>query len=317
MNNFKEESELGMKVRPKRLQKGDTIGIVSPSSPPGREELEKSLQFIEELELKWKFGKHAKNINGYLAGTDEERLEDIEAMFQDPKVKGIICSSGGYGAGRIVDQIDLQIVKEHPKIFWGFSDITFPHTAMGMHSNLVTFHGPMLGPNIGKDTFEDLSQKMFRQLFEPVELHYTEDISPLETITSGFAQGELIGGNLSVLTRTIGTKFEIETAGKLLLIEDIGEEPARVDGLLNQLRMAGKLKDLAGVVVGDFANVETKKKWTLTLDEVLNHYLKPLQVPVVKGFKIGHCEPHFAVPLGVEARLDANKKTLTILPGVE
>lgn len=306
-----------MRIRPQRLKKGDTVGIVSPSSPPGREELEKSLLFLEELGLKWKFGKHAKNINGYLAGTDEERLEDLETLFQDPEVNGIICSSGGYGAGRIVDQIDLQIMKEHPKVFWGFSDITFLHTAMGLYSNLVTFHGPMLGPNIGKDTFEELSKKMFQQLFEPMELHYTEVISPLETITPGVAHGELIGGNLSLLARTIGTKFEVDTAGKLLLIEDIGEEPARVDGLLNHLRMAGKLKDVAGVVVGDFARTETEKKWTLTLEEVLEHYLSPLQVPVVKGFKIGHCEPHFAVPLGVEAKLDANEKTLTILPGVE
>ena len=306
-----------MKIRPKRLQKGDTIGIVSPSSPPGREELEKSLDFLDELGLKWKFGKHAKNIHGYLAGTDEERLEDIETMFKDPEVKGIICSSGGYGAGRIVSQIGFSIVKENPKIFWGFSDITFLHTAIGMSANLVTFHGPMLGPNIGKDTFEALSKKMFQQLFEPLELHYTEDISPLEVINKGVGQGELTGGNLSLLARTIGTEFEIDTVGKLLLIEDIREEPARIDGLLNQLQMAGKLKDLAGVVVGDFADVETKKKWTFTLDEVLDHYFKPLKVPVVKGFKIGHCEPHFAVPLGVEAKLDANEKTLTILPGVE
>ena len=306
-----------MKIRPKRLQKGDTIGIVSPSSPPGREELEKSLDFLDELGLKWKFGKHAKNIHGYLAGTDKERLEDIEMMFEDPEVKGIICSSGGYGAGRIVSQIDLNIVKENPKIFWGFSDITFLHTAIGMSANLVTFHGPMLGPNIGKDTFEALSKKMFQQLFEPLELHYTEDISPLEVINKGVGQGELTGGNLSLLARTIGTEFEIDTVGKLLLIEDIREEPARIDGLLNQLHMAGKFKDLEGVVVGDFADTETKKKWTLTLDQVLDDYFKPLKVPVVKGFKIGHCEPHFAVPLGVEAKLDANEKTLTILPGVE
>ncbi len=306
-----------MKIRPKRLQKGDTIGIVSPSSPPGREELEKSLDFLEEIGLKWKFGEHAKNIHGYLAGTDKERLEDIEMMFKDPEVKGIICSSGGYGAGRIVSQIDFSIVKENPKIFWGFSDITFLHTAIGMSANLVTFHGPMLGPNIGKDTFEALSKKMFQQLFEPLELHYTEDISPLEIINQGVGQGELTGGNLSLLARTIGTEFEIDTVGKLLLIEDIGEEPARIDGLLNQLHMAGKFKNLAGVVVGDFADTETKKKWTLTLDQVLDYYFKPLKVPVVKGFKIGHCEPHFAVPLGVEAKLDANEKTLTILPGVE
>src|SRR5699024_9115487 len=182
-----------MKIRPKRLQKGDTIGIVSPSSPPGREELEKSLDFLDELGLKWKFGKHAKNIHGYLAGTDKERLEDIEMMFEDPEVKGIICSSGGYGAGRIVSQIDLNIVKENPKIFWGFSDITFLHSAIGMSAILVTFHAPMLGPNIGNDTFEALSKKMFQQLFAPLELHYTEDISPLEVINKGVGQGELTG----------------------------------------------------------------------------------------------------------------------------
>lgn len=306
-----------MKIRPKRLQKGDTVGIVSPSSPPGREELEKSLSFLEELGLKWKFAKNAKNIHGYLAGTDQERLEDLEEMFLDPEVKGIICSSGGYGAGRITEHLDMEIVKENPKIFWGFSDITFLHTAIGAYANLVTFHGSMLGPNIGKDTFEELSGKMFQQLFEPMELHYTEDISPLEAITSGVGRGEFIGGNLSLLARTIGTKFEVDTSGKILLIEDIGEEPARVDSLLNQLRMTGKFNNVAGIVVGDFANAETKKKWTLTLDEVFDDYFKDLKVPVVKGFKIGHCEPHFAVPLGVEAILDADEKTLTILPGVE
>lgn len=306
-----------MKIRPQRLQKGDTVGIISPSSPPDPASLEKSLSFLEELGLKWKFGKYAKESNGYLAGTDAQRLEDLHDMFEDPEVKGIICSSGGYGAARFTDQIDLQLMNENPKIFWGFSDITFLHTAMGLYSNIVTFHGPMLGPNIGKDTFEELSGKMFQQLFEPMELHYTEAISPLETISAGVAQGELVGGNLSLLARGIGTKYEIDTKGKLLLIEDIGEEPARVDGLLNQLRMAGKFKDVAGIVVGDFSKTETKKKSTLTLDEVFDHYFGNLGKPVVKGFKIGHCEPHFAVPLGVGAKLDADIRTLTILPGVE
>lgn len=311
------ESDYTMKIRPKRLQKGDIIGIISPSSPPDPESLEKSLAFLEELGLKWKFGKHAKKINGYLAGTDAERLEDLHDMFKDPEIKGIICSSGGYGAARFTDQIDLQLMQENPKVFWGFSDITFLHTAMGRYSNLVTFHGPMLGPNIGQDTFEALSGKMFQQLFEPMELHYTEAVSPLETISPGVAEGEIVGGNLSLLTRGIGTKYEIDTKGKLLLIEDIGEEPARIDGLLNQLRMTGKLADAAGIIVGDFARTETKKRWTLTLDEVLEYYFKDLGKPVVKGFKIGHCEPHFAVPLGVKAKLDGNQKTLTILPGVE
>lgn len=306
-----------MNIRPQRLQRGDTIGIISPSSPPDPESLEKSLTFLEQLGLKWKFGKHAKNINGYLAGTDEEKLDDLHEMFRDSSIKGIICSSGGYGSARFTDKIDLQLMRENPKVFWGFSDITFLHTAIRQYANLVTFHGPMLGPNIGKDTFEELSARMFQQLFQPMELHYSEEISPLETLVGGVAQGELIGGNLSILTKTIGTKFEIDTKGKILLIEDIGEEPARVDGLLNHLRMAGKLEDLAGVVIGDFANIETKKRWTLTLDEVLDDYFADFSVPVVKGFKIGHCEPHFSVPLGVPAKLDADAKTLTILPGVE
>jgi muramoyltetrapeptide carboxypeptidase len=306
-----------MRIRPDRLQIGDTIGIISPSSPPNPENLERSLKFLEGLGLKWKFGKHARKINGYLAGTDAERLEDLHAMIKDPEVKGIICSSGGYGAARFTDQIDLQLMKENPKIFWGFSDITFLHTAMGLYSNLVTFHGPMLGPNVGTDAFEDMSGKMFQQLFEPMELHYTNAISELTAITSGAVQGELVGGNLSLLARGIGTKFEIDTKGKLLLLEDIGEEPARVDGLLNQLRMCGKLADAAGIVLGDFSKTETKKQWSLTLDEVFDHYFSDFKKPVVKGFKIGHCEPHFAVPLGVDARLDADNLTLTILPCVK
>lgn len=306
-----------MNRRPQRLQKGDVVGIVSPSSPPDRDNLERSLAFLEQLGLQWKFARHAKNIHGYMAGTDDERLADLEEMFQDPEVKAIICSSGGYGAGRITDRLDMTLVEENPKIFWGFSDITFLHTAIRQYTNLVTFHGSMLGPNVGADTFEELSAKMFQQLFEPMELHYTEAISPLTSLTSGIARGEIVGGNLSVLARTLGTKYEIDTKDKILLIEAIGEDPARIDGLLNQLRMARKLEQVAGVVIGDFARTETTRKWTLTLEEVFDDYFKEATYPVVKGFKIGHCEPHFAIPLGVEALLNADEKTLTILPGVE
>lgn len=307
-----------MKIRPQRLQQGDTIGIIAPAGPPNQESLERSLVFLEQLGLKWKFGKSVKNVHGYLAGTDEERLDDLHDMFADPTIKGIMCAKGGYGSARFADKIDYQLMQENPKIFWGFSDITFLHTAMGVYSNLVTFHGPMLATNVGKDSFDALSAKMFQQLFEPMELHYTEAIGPLETVTGGVAQGELVGGNLSLLVSGIGTKFEVDTKGKLLLIEDIGEEPYRVDGLLNQLRMAGKLNEVAGIIVGDFADATSKKgQESLTLDEVFDHYLAGLGKPVVKGFKIGHCEPHFAIPLGAGAKLDADNRTLTILPGVE
>lgn len=306
-----------MKLVPKRLKAGDTIGIVAPASPPDQESLTRSFAFLESLGLKWKMGKHVTDLNGYLAGTDDGRLLDLEEMFADPEIAGIICAGGGYGSARYADRLDYQLIQENPKVFWGFSDITYLHTAIANYTDLVTFHGPMLASCVGKETFHELSAKMFRQLFEPMELHYSEAISPLETLSPGVASGELTGGNLSLLASGIGTKFEVDTKDKLLLIEDVGEEPYRVDNLLNQLRLAGKFSDAAGIVIGDFAKAEPKKETSLTLDEVLRHYTADSGKPVVSGFKIGHCEPHFAVPLGSKARLDADQKTLTILPGVE
>lgn len=306
-----------MKILPKRLKQGDTIGIVAPASPPNQESLLKSFSFLEDLGLKWKLGKHVKDVNGYLAGTDEDRLKDLEEMFADPEIAGIICAGGGYGTARYADRLDYQLIQENPKVFWGFSDITFLHTAIANYTDLVTFHGPMLASCVGKETFHELSAKMFQQLFQPMELHYSEAISPLETLSPGVVSGEMTGGNLSLLASGIGTKFEINTKGKILLIEDVGEEPYRIDNLLNQLRLAGKFSDAAGVVIGDFAKAEPKKEPSLSLQEILRHYTANLGKPVVSGFKIGHCEPHFAVPLGVKVRLDADEKTLTLLPGVE
>ncbi|ETT82120.1 LD-carboxypeptidase [Viridibacillus sp. FSL R5-0477] len=307
-----------MKNRPMRLQKGDTIGIIAPSSPPNLESLQHSLTFLEGLGLHYKFGPSVENTHGYLAGTDEERLNDLHAMFADPTIAGIICAGGGYGSARYTDKIDFQLLANNPKILWGYSDITFLHTAIGKYSNFITFHGPMLASDVGRHTFQEKSGQMFKQLFQPMELQYTEDYSPLETMVAGVAKGEITGGNLSLLSNGLGTEFEVDTKGKLLLIEDVDEEPYRIDCMLNQLRQAGKLQDAAGIIVGDFSNTEPKKrKVSLNLEEVLTHYLGALNVPVVKGFKIGHCEPHFAIPLGAEAILNANDKTLTILPGVQ
>ncbi|MGK7376459.1 S66 peptidase family protein [Planococcus sp. 1R117A] len=307
-----------MRIKPRRLKKGDTVGVISPSSPPNLENLKKALPFLEQLGLKVKMGKSVEAKNGHLAGTDDERLADLHAMFEDPEISGIICAGGGYGSARLAESIDFQMIKENPKIFWGYSDITFLHSAIGQYSELVTFHGPMLASDVGKEEFHERSARMFGQLFGPFELHYSEEISPLTALSVGMAQGELVGGNLSLLRSAIGTKFELDVKGKILLIEDIDEEPYQVDELLNHLRMARKFDEVAGIVIGDFKNSEPKKKErSLTLDQVFDDYFSELKVPVVKGFKIGHCEPHFSVPLGVEARLDADAKTLTILPGVE
>lgn len=294
------------------------MGVIAPSSPPNLEDLKRALPFLEELGLKVKMGRSVEAKNGYLAGTEEERLADLHAMFEDSEVAGILCAGGGYGAARLTDRIDFGLIKENPKVFWGYSDITFLHTAIGQYADLVTFHGPMLASDVGKPEFHERSARMFGQLFAPFELHYDEGVSTLTPLSRGVAQGELVGGNLSLLRSAIGTKFEINTKDKILLIEDTNKQPIEVDERLNQLRLARKFEGLAGVVIGDFKNSDPKKpEESLTLDQVFDHYFKDLGIPVVKGFKIGHCEPHFSVPLGAMAKLDADEMTLTVLPGVE
>ncbi|MEN1967697.1 LD-carboxypeptidase [Lentibacillus sp. N15] len=304
-------------IQPERLRKGDTIGIIAPASPVHWHELTCGIPFFEQMGLQVKLGKSVNRTYGYLAGTDEERLADIHAMFADPTVKAIICARGGYGTGRLAANLDYELIKNNPKIFWGYSDITYLHTAIHNEAGLVTFHGPMVASDIAKDTFDALSASLFDQLFSPTKLCYSETVSPLKMFVPGEAKGELAGGNLSLLISTLGTPFEIETAGKLLVIEDIGEEPYRVDAMLNQLKHAGKLDNLAGLIIGDFALAKPKsEKPSFRLEEVIQQYVSELPFPVMSGFSIGHCTPNFSIPLGVEARLSTLDKTLVMEPGV-
>ena len=306
-----------MKRRPPRLHKGDTVGIIAPSSPPNIERLTKALDFLDELGLHYVLGNTVQLHNHYLAGTDQERAQDLQEMIEDPTIKAIFCASAGFVAARIADKIDYLLLEENPKIFWGFSDITFLHTAIGMFSDIVTFHGPTLS-NIGRENVTERTKHMFEQLFQPAEIHYDESISPLTTICGGAARGEITGGNLTLIANSLGTKFEIDTAGKILLIEDIGLEPAQIDGLLNQLRQARKFEQVKGIVIGEFTEIHPREyEDSPSLDELFESYFKDLNIPVVSGFKIGHCEPNVGIPLGVDVLLDAENKDLAILPGVE
>ncbi|UOQ46402.1 LD-carboxypeptidase [Halobacillus salinarum] len=306
-----------MIVRPQRLEQGDTIGVIAPASPPKQEPLEKGIAFLENLRLRVKTSPQVSKTYGYLAGTDQDRLEALHQMFSDPSIKGIFCACGGFGTSRIADAVDYDLIRENPKVFWGYSDITYLHTAIRQKSGLVTFHGPMLSSDVGTAEFDNLSKKMFDQLFQAQVLRYTNEISRLVAFSRGEASGEIVGGNLSMLVNSIGGPFEIDTKDKLLLIEDIGEEPYRIDSFLSQLKMAGKLEQAAGIIVGDFSEAEPKKReQSLTIKEVYHHYFSSLDKPVLAGFKIGHCLPHFAIPLGTKGTLSCRTKTLVIEPGV-
>ncbi|WNF20996.1 LD-carboxypeptidase [Mesobacillus jeotgali] len=305
-----------MSIKPTRLNKGDTVAVIAPASPPNKENLKRGLKFVEDLGLNYKLGKSLYSEYGYLAGDDEARLSDLNEMFLDDEIKAIICAGGGYGTARIASALDYNAIKNNPKIFWGYSDITFLHTAIRQQTGLITFHGPMLASDIGKEGANQVSKDTFQQLFVPVELNYDSSISQIEELVPGSAEGPLVGGNLSLLSSSMGTPFEIDTKGKILLIEDINEEPRAVDRMLNQLYMAGKLQQSAGIIIGDFNNCVPERELSLSLEEVIDHYIQLAGRPALKGFNMGHCSPHIGVPLGATASMDTKEKTLYVESGI-
>jgi muramoyltetrapeptide carboxypeptidase len=306
-----------MAVKPLMLKRGDTVGIIAPASPPKQELLGNALSFLEESGLAVKIGSSVYRQHGYLAGTDEERIDDIHTMFLDQEIKAIICACGGYGTGRIVSKLNYDLIKNNPKIVWGYSDITFLHTAIHQKTGLVTFHGPMLSSDIGLKDVHELTKKSFKQLFKQGPLEFTSKHSTLHTLVEGMASGPVIGGNLTLLVTTLGTEYEVNTKGKILFIEDVDEEPYKVDRMLNQLKMAGKFNDAAGIIIGDFKNcVPDKRKESLTLDQLFVDHVIPANKPTMRGFQIGHSSPCLGIPIGSVANMNTKEQTLIVESGI-
>lgn len=304
--------------KPPRLKRGDTVGIIAPAGPVDPQALQQAIPFLENRGLHVLLGEYVYEKNEYLAGTDEERANDFKQMIENPTVKAIFCARGGYGSGRIASKLPYAYIHSHPKIIWGYSDITYVHAAMQKQAQLVTFHGPMIASDVASPYFGEPSARSFEQLFEPQPITYDEKISPLRVISNGHATGPIVGGNFSVFMSTIGTPFEIDVKGTILLIEDIGEEPYQIDGLCNQLKQSGKLEQVAGIVIGDVRarNLDPTKQ-TIDFDAIFTHYFAHIDKPVLAGFQIGHCHPNIGIPLGATATLSSEPKSLHIEQGVE
>ena len=310
-------------IRPRPLREGDTIGLITPStyvSDPDR--LEDAARTVRYFGLKPKFGKNVAKRAGYLGGSVADRLEDLHAMFGDPSVNGIFAIRGGYGSAQLLDRIDYDLIRSNPKIFLGYSDITAMHLAINKKAGLMTFHGP-----VALSKFTDYTQRFFRKaLFDsgpigavtnPPETNQLRPTHRLRTVKPGRARGTLIGGNLTLVCTTMGTPYEIETAGRILFIEDVGEEPYRIDRFLTQLRLAGKLQAAAGIVWGECADCHPNDykpsfESTFSLGEVVDQILGALSIPVLAGLTIGHTDDQLTLPEGAMATLDADKQELTI-----
>ena len=308
-------------VKPKRLKKGDVIGIISPSSSP--EDLfriNKGVSYLESLGYKVKVGKNVGHYHGYLAGTDEERVNDLHNMFADKNVNAIICVRGGYGSPRLLDKIDFKIIAHNPKIFVGYSDITALQMAFLMKTGLLTFAGPMLAVDF-YNSVSPYTEEMFWALvtsnkkFGRIKLPENEKTF---TIVKGSAKGRMVGGNLATLASLIGSKYFPDMKNRLLLLEEVSEAPYRIDRMFNQLKLAGIFNTISGLILGAFIDcieLDPEKK-TLSLGEVVSDYVDKLKIPIVYNFTHGHLKDNVTVPMGANIKLNASRSIIEISESV-
>ncbi len=292
---------------PKPLRAGDRVAITATSSPVPDEKLTASIESIKFLGLTPIVMPSCHMHHGYLAGTDQQRADDLNSSFANPEIKGIFCLRGGYGAMRILPLLDFDLIKNNPKVFIGYSDITGLHTAINKLCNLITFHGPM--PTTDYRVHEGFTLDSLKAcLFAPETLkELTNPVGEkIKALNPGAAQGVITGGNLSLLAGTLGSPYEIDTKDKILFIEDVDEEPYRIDKNLTALSLAGKFRDCAGIILGTFERCEEVDHPTLTLEEIFAETVLPWNKPTILNFRAGHIYPQSTFPMGAQIRLDAD-----------
>lgn len=308
------------KLKPPALKKGDLIGIVSPaSSPDDFSRIEKGISYLEGLGYSVKLGKHIYKRLGYLSASDDERAEDLNEMFADPQVRAIICVRGGYGTPRILDKIDYRVIKRNPKIFVGYSDITALQLAIFKKTGLITFSGPMLAVDIYSN-FDAYSEEFFWMILtskaKKIEIKNPDGVD-ISVLKHGKTTGTLLGGNLSLLASIVGTKFQPDFSDSILVIEDIGEEPYRIDRYLAQLKNAGIFDKINGCILGQFTDCVPKEpEKSLTLEQIFQDYFGNLKIPVISNLSYGHIPQKVTLPIGARIKIDTKRGTITIVEQV-
>lgn len=302
---------------PPRLRRGDVIGLVAPASPPARHDIvERSVRYLEGLGYRVHVADHLESSHGFSAGTDEQRASDVNALFADRRVAALFAIRGGNGCCRLLKRLDYAVIRRHPKIFVGYSDLTFLQLALWRKTGLITFSGPMPGVEFWsnpdpftEEAFWDLltSRRSRRTLPQP------ENPTP-RTLRSGTTEGRLLGGCFSLVVSLLGTPFQPDFRESLLFVEDVREELHRIHRMFSHLDNAGILDRLAGVLVGQFtqANPEPKEPH-LSLDQIFDETLATFRGPVLTHLAYGHIPRKMTLPQGVRARLDATRQRLTLL----
>jgi muramoyltetrapeptide carboxypeptidase len=310
-------------VLPPRLRPGDLVGLVNPAGATWNPvDIDVVRETFEALGLRVRVGEHVLDRYGYLAGRDEDRAADLNRMFRDPEVRGIVCVRGGWGCARILPMLDYDAVARDPKVLLGYSDVTALHAALHARTGLVTFHGP-----VGIATWNRFNVEWLRQVVfegEAVTFRNDDSFNPDATLVQrenrtrlirpGTARGRLLGGNLTVLSAIVGSEYLPDFTGCVLFLEDVGEAPYRVDRMMTQLALAGILDRAEAVVFGTCSDCGPGSGFgSLTLDDILVERLEPLGIPAWHGAQIGHIDRQFTLPVGVEVEVDAEAGTIRML----
>ena len=311
----------GKIIKPPRLKMGDTIGLVTPASPifETQRTLIEAREKLHNLGFNTKIAPNVIKKQGYLAGTAQERVDDLHGMFLDNEVKAIMAIRGGYGSAQMLPLLDYKLIASNPKILVGYSDITSLLIAIYEKAGLVTFHGP-----VAISTFTDFTKEYFLKVLtstDPVgtiaDAPYHDNLQTSNrvwTYRSGSSKGKLIGGTLTLMQTTLGTPYEFDSDGAILFIEEVSEEPYDIDRMLNHLKQAGKFDKCKGVVFDKMAKVEASGN-SLSVEEVIHLIFKDFDFPVCIGLSLGHIKDKPTLPIGIQAQLDADKGELSLLEG--
>lgn len=294
-----------------KLNYGDTIGLVAPGCSFPFKKFKKAEANLKKLGFRVKYSKNIWERHKIFAGKDLVRAKDLNKMFADKKVRMILAVRGGYGTSRILRYLDRKIIRKNPKILMGFSDVTSLLIFLNKEFNIPTFHGPMLvkgfETTINRELLIDF-ENFFMGSKKEIKIRGDKNT---RIIRRGKGRGILIGGNLSNIVSTLGTKYEIDTKGKILFLEDIDEEPYKIDRMIAQLKFAGKLDRIKGLIFGNFVNCKSAKS-TLSLDQVISDNCVGLKIPILKDFPIGHGKVNRVMPIGARVELDASGKWIQI-----
>ena len=289
-------------IIPARLRPGDTVGIVAPSSPFNPKTFDQGIRTLESMRFQVSVPVGLDQKEGYLAGPDAHRADLVNRLFADKEIKAILCAKGGFGSIRILSLLDYAAIRENPKVFIGFSDVSALLAVLYARCGLVTFHGPMV------TTLGNATEETQGALLSAVSSDTRLELKPKEgtIIRSGSASGPVIGGNLTTLCHLLGTPFEPDFKGHILLIEDRGEETYRIDRMLTQMKHAGSFDGLAGLILGSFEDCGQ-------LDDVIRvvtDIFKDVDIPILTGFDIGHGKNNISIPIGLKATLSTEQQRL-------